>query len=49
MDDLLLPIHADFRYIGMKTLPTFAGFDVLKNPKLDEDLQAFGNHINHNI
>lgn len=49
LDDLLLPVHANFRYIGMKTLPTFASYDVLKNPNLNEDLQAFGEHVLNHI
>lgn len=46
LDDLLLPIHANFRYIGMQKLPTFASFDVLKNPNLAQDLKAFEAHLN---
>ncbi|HGO5857404.1 TPA: NAD(P)H-dependent oxidoreductase [Mannheimia haemolytica] len=49
LDDLLLPIHANFRYIGMQTLPTFASFDVLKNPSLDQDLEDFKQHIAKHI
>lgn len=49
LDDLLLPIHANFRYIGMQTLPTFASFDVLKNPSLDQDLKDFEQHITKHI
>lgn len=49
LDDLLLPIHANFRYIGMKTLPTFASYDVLKNPNLAQDLQNFAKHISNEI
>ncbi|HHW7579616.1 TPA: NAD(P)H-dependent oxidoreductase [Mannheimia haemolytica] len=45
LDDLLLPIHANFRYIGMQTLPTFASYDVLKNPTLSQDLEDFKQHI----
>ncbi|GAB1662691.1 hypothetical protein Mh1957_07650 [Mannheimia haemolytica] len=49
LDDLLLPIHANFRYIGMQTLPTFASFDVLKNPTLSQDLEDFKQHIAKHI
>lgn len=49
LDDLLLPIHANFRYIGMQTLPTFASYDVLKNPTLSQDLEDFKQHIAKHI
>lgn len=49
LDDLLLPIHANFRYIGMQPLPTFASYDVLKNPSLDQDLENFKQHIAKHI
>lgn len=41
VDDLLFPMHMNFRFFGMSPLPTFACFDVMKNPKVEEDLERF--------
>ncbi|MCF7520618.1 NAD(P)H-dependent oxidoreductase [Neisseria sp. ZJ106] len=49
LDDLLLPIHANFRYIGMQKLPSFASYDVLKNPDIAQDLQDFAEHVAKHI
>lgn len=36
----------NFKFFGMKGLPTFACFDVMKNAKIDSDLANFESHIN---
>ncbi|WBM74129.1 NAD(P)H-dependent oxidoreductase [Saprospira grandis] len=45
VDDLLLPQHANFRFFGMKGLPTFASFDVMKNPTIEDDFKRFQKHL----
>ncbi len=46
VDDLMFPMHMNFKFFDMKALPTFASFDVMKNPEIDSDLKRFEQHIN---
>jgi modulator of drug activity B len=46
VDDLFLPMHMNFRFFGMEALPTFACYDVMKNPQVASDLERFAAHIN---
>jgi modulator of drug activity B len=45
VDDLFLPTHLNFKFFGMKALPTFAAYDVMKNPTIEDDFARFDNHI----
>ncbi len=45
VDDLLFPMHMNFRFFGMSPLESFACFDVLKNPDIENDFQRFAAHI----
>ncbi len=45
MDDLLFPMHMNFRFFGMSPLESFACFDVLKNPDIENDFRRFAAHI----
>ena len=45
VDDLLFPMHMNFRFFGMTPLPTFAAFDVIKDPHIAEDLDRFEEHL----
>ncbi|MDO5638992.1 MAG: NAD(P)H-dependent oxidoreductase [Neisseria sp.] len=45
VDDLLFPVHMSYRSFAMQALPTFACFDVLKNPDLANDFLRFGQHL----
>ncbi|MEL6302752.1 MAG: NAD(P)H-dependent oxidoreductase [Pseudomonadota bacterium] len=45
LDDLLLPVHLNAKFFGMKPLPTFAAFDVMKNPDIERDFQRLGQHL----
>lgn len=45
LDDLLFPTHLSFRFFGMQQLPSFACYDVVKNPGIENDLKRFDNHI----
>ena len=45
IDDLLAPLHINFAFFDMKPLPTFAAFDVSKNPQIEADFQRFDKHL----
>ncbi|MEC8429219.1 MAG: NAD(P)H-dependent oxidoreductase [Pseudomonadota bacterium] len=46
VDDLWFPMHMNFRFFGMESLPTFACYDVMKNADVEADLERFAAHIN---
>ncbi|MDJ0749403.1 MAG: NAD(P)H-dependent oxidoreductase [Woeseiaceae bacterium] len=45
VDDLFFPMHMNFRFFGMEALETFACYDVLKNPDIENDFLRFDEHI----
>lgn len=45
VDDLFFPAHMNFRFFGMTALPTFACYDVLKNPDVANDFIRFEAHL----
>ncbi|MDC0664270.1 NAD(P)H-dependent oxidoreductase [Marinobacter sp. SS21] len=45
VDDLLLPMHMNFRFFGMEALQTFACYDVMKNADVENDFVRFGAHL----
>ena len=45
LDDLLRPVHLNAKFFGMTPLPTFAAFDVMKNPDVEADLGRFQAHL----
>ena len=45
IDDLLLPVHLNAKFFAMEPLPTFAAYDVMKNPDIAADLQRFDDHL----
>ncbi|HHP0510485.1 TPA: NAD(P)H-dependent oxidoreductase [Vibrio harveyi] len=49
VDDLMLHMHANFRFFGMDALPTFACYDVMKNGDIENDFARFEAHINENF
>jgi modulator of drug activity B len=49
LDDLFFPQHMNFKFFGMKPLPTFACFDVMKNPNIDGDFSRLQNHLEENF
>jgi modulator of drug activity B len=46
VDDLLFPMHMNFRFFGMEPIETFACHDVMKNPDIANDLVRFEAHLN---
>lgn len=49
VDDLMLPMHANFRFFGMSALPTFACYDVMKNADIENDFKRFEAHLEANF
>lgn len=45
VDDLLRPVHLTARFMGLSSLPTFAAFDVMKNPAIEADFARFDTHL----
>lgn len=46
VDDLFRPMHLNFRFFGMTPLDTFACYDVMKNPDVENDFVRFEAHLN---
>ena len=44
-EDLLLPMHLNFKWIGYESLPTFMAYDVMKNPEIENDFIRFDRHL----
>jgi len=44
-DELLRPVHLNAKFFGMKPLPSFGAFDVMKNPDIESDLARFDAHL----
>ena len=40
-DDLFWPMHLNFAFFGMEPLPTFACYDVMKNPQVEQDFERY--------
>ena len=45
VDDLFAPMHLNFKFFGMKPLPTFACHDVMKNPDIESDFRRLDEHL----
>ena len=45
VDDLFWPMHLNFKFFGMTPLKTFACYDVLKNPDVENDFIRFEAHL----
>ena len=48
-DDLLKPMHLNFKWFGFEPLPTFVAYDVMKNPEIENDFNRFENHLKANF
>lgn len=49
VDDLMFHMHANFRFLGMKAMPTFAAYDVMKNGNIENDFARFEVHLNQHF
>jgi len=45
VDDLLFPMHMNFRFFGMEALESFACYDVMKNADVENDFTRFIAHL----
>ncbi len=45
VDDLMRPMHLNARFFALSPLPTFAAFDVMKNPEIEADFARFDAHL----
>lgn len=45
LDELLKPVHLNAKFFGMTALPSFAAYDVMKNPKVEDDFDRFDAHV----
>ncbi len=45
VDDLFFPMHMNFRFFGMEPLATFASYDVMKNPDIENDFEKLQSHL----
>lgn len=48
-DDLFLPMHLNFKWMGLEKLPTFMAYDVMKNPDIESDFERFDAHLKQNF
>lgn len=46
-DDVLVPLHLTFQYLGLKPVKSFFSTDVYKNPTIGEDIERFKKHLSH--
>lgn len=44
-DELLRPMHLNFKWFGLEPLKTFMAYDVMKNPDIENDFQRFDSHL----
>ena len=44
-DELLRPMHLNFKWFGLEPLQTFMAYDVMKNPDIETDFQRFDSHL----
>ncbi|MGJ8618942.1 MAG: NAD(P)H-dependent oxidoreductase [Methylophilaceae bacterium] len=49
VDDLLYPMHVNYRFFRMEPLETFVCFDVLKNPQIESDFERFKQHMKRQL
>ena len=49
LDDLLSPVHINFAFFALSTLPTFAAFDVKKSPSFSTDFERFEALLRSNL
>jgi len=45
VDDLLFPMHMNFKFFGLTAIPTFVCFDVMKNADVENDFKRFEVHL----
>lgn len=48
-DDLLLPMHLNFKWFGLEPMKSFFAYDVMKNPDIENDFIRFEKHIKEQL
>lgn len=48
-DDLLRPMHLNFKWFGLEAMPTYMAYDVMKNPEIKNDFKRFEEHLQTNF
>ena len=48
-DDLLRPMHLNFKWFGFEPLKTFFAYDVMKNPEVANDFLRFEKHLQEEL
>ncbi len=49
IDDLFFWVHCNFRFFAMEPLDTFACYDVIKDPDIENDLVRLQKHLDKNF
>lgn len=49
LDQLMMPTHLNAKFFGMAQLPTFAAFDVMKNPEIEADFARLEAHLSTHL
>jgi len=49
VDDMFLPAHLCFRFMGMKPIETFVCYDVHKNPDTENDFRRLEEHLDRHF
>ena len=45
VDDAFIAVNTNYKFCGAEILPTFACYDVLKNPDIENDIERYKQHI----
>lgn len=45
LDEVLLPLHKQFQYMGLKPMPSFSIHDIYKNPTIEKDFKRWEQHL----
>lgn len=48
-DELLRPMHLNFKWFGLNAMPTYMAYDVMKNPEIESDFKRFDTHLNNHF
>ena len=49
VDDMFLPVHLCFRFMGMSSIETFVCYDVHKDPDTDNDFRRLAKHMDRHF
>lgn len=49
VDDLMFPMHMNFKFFGMQAMPTFVAYDVMKNANAEQDFERYKAHLQQNF